>query len=95
YGQAIILLVFAPLLTFQGVEGKTFSPMAITLMLALVAAFILSITFIPAMVALVMRNKVSEKDVFVIRWIKAKYEPVLHRAVARPWPFVGGGLALF
>jgi cobalt-zinc-cadmium resistance protein CzcA len=41
YGQAIILLVFAPLLTFQGVEGKTFSPMAITLMLALVAAFIL------------------------------------------------------
>jgi cobalt-zinc-cadmium resistance protein CzcA len=95
YGQAIILLVFAPLLTFQGVEGKTFSPMAITLMLALIAAFILSITFIPAMVALVMRNKVSEKDVFVIRWIKAKYEPVLRQAVARPWPFVGGGLALF
>eukprot|EP01036_Dinobryon_divergens_P010507 gene10507-14074_t len=47
------------------------------------------------MVALVMRNKVSEKDVFVIRWIKAKYEPVLRQAVARPWPFVGGGLALF
>jgi cobalt-zinc-cadmium resistance protein CzcA len=95
FGQAIILLVFAPLLTFQGVEGKTFSPMAITLMLALVAAFILSITFVPAMVALLMRNRIAEKEVFIIRWIKARYEPVLHRAVARPWPFVGGGLALF
>lgn len=95
YGQAIILLVFAPLLTFQGVEGKTFSPMAITLMLALVAAFILSITFIPAMVALVMRNKVSEKDVFVIRWIKARYEPILRQSVAKPWPFIAAGVTLF
>jgi len=95
YGQAIILLVFVPLLTFQGVEGKTFSPMAITLMLALIAAFILSITFVPAMVAVLMRNKVSEKEVFAIRWIKARYEPVLHKAVARPWPFIGVGVGIF
>lgn len=95
YGQAIILLVFVPLLTFQGVEGKTFSPMAITLMLALVAAFVLSLTFVPAMVALLIRGRVAEKEVFLIRWIKARYEPFLHRAVARPWPFIGVGMGVF
>tara|TARA_R110002124_G_scaffold217358_1_gene383009 strand:+ start:4972 stop:8235 length:3264 start_codon:yes stop_codon:yes gene_type:complete len=95
YGQAIILLVFVPLLTFQGVEGKTFSPMAITLMLALVAAFILSLTFVPAMVALLIRGRVAEKEVFLIRWIKVRYEPLLRRAVARPWPFIGIGVGVF
>ncbi|ESQ83039.1 cation transporter [Asticcacaulis sp. AC466] len=95
YGQAIIFLVFAPLLTFTGVEGKTFSPMAITLILALAAAFVLSITFVPAMVALLIRGKVTEKEVWIIRKIKAAYEPVLHRAVAKPWPFITAGLGIF
>ena len=95
YGQAIIFLVFAPLLTFTGVEGKTFSPMAITLILALAAAFVLSITFVPAMVALLIRGKVTEKEVWIIRKIKAVYEPVLHRAVAKPWPFITAGLGIF
>jgi cobalt-zinc-cadmium resistance protein CzcA len=54
YGQLIIFLVFVPLLTFQGVEGKTFSPMAITLMIALASAFVLSITFVPAMTAILI-----------------------------------------
>ncbi|WP_305886825.1 efflux RND transporter permease subunit, partial [Pseudomonas sp. GW704-F2] len=63
FGQAIILLAFAPLLTFTGTEGKTFSPMAITIMLALVAAFVLAITLVPALVAILIRGKVAEKDV--------------------------------
>jgi cobalt-zinc-cadmium resistance protein CzcA len=95
YGQGIIFLVFAPLLTFTGVEGKTFSPMAITLMLALAAAFILSLTFVPAMVALLIRGKVAEKEVWVIARIKARYEPVLRRAVATPWPFIGAAAGVF
>jgi len=95
YGQAIIFLVFVPLLTFQGVEGKTFAPMAITLMLALASAFVLSITFIPAMVALIVTGKVSETEVKPIRWFKEKYAPVLRRAVTRPLPFVAGGIAAF
>ncbi len=95
YGQAIIFLVFAPLLTFQGVEGKTFSPMAITLMLALAAAFILSLTFVPAMVALLIRGKVAEKEVWLIRKINERYVPWLHRAVARPWPFIGAAVGVF
>jgi cobalt-zinc-cadmium resistance protein CzcA len=95
YGQAIILLAFAPLLTFTGVEGKTFSPMAITIMLALVAAFILALTFVPAMVALLMRGKVSEKEVWVIAKAKEGYGPLLDKAVARPWPFILGGFGFF
>ncbi len=95
YGQAIIFLVFAPLLTFTGVEGKTFSPMAITLMLALGAAFILSLTFVPALLALMTQGRVAEKEAPLIAWIRRRYEPVLRLAVARPWPFIGGAAAIF
>jgi heavy metal efflux system protein len=95
YGQAIIFLVFAPLLTFEGVEGKMFSPMATTVMLALAGAFVLSLTFVPAMVAVLIRGKVSEKEVKVIAVAKNRYEPWLRRALARPWPFIGAGIAIF
>jgi cobalt-zinc-cadmium resistance protein CzcA len=95
FGQAIIFLVFAPLLTFTGVEGKTFSPMAITIMLALGAAFVLSLTFVPAMLAILIRGKVAEKEVWLIARIKQAYAPVLDRAVARPWPFIAAGAGVF
>ena len=95
FGQAVIFLVFAPLLTFTGVEGKTFSPMAIALLLALASAFILSLTFVPAMVAVLVRGRVSETEVRAIRWSKGRYGPVLRRAMAKPWAFIGGGLAIF
>ena len=95
YGQAIILLVFVPLLTFTGVEGKMFTPMAITVILALVSAFILSLTFVPAMVAILIRGKVAEEEVGVIRWVKRKYAPLLARVIRRPWPWVGAGVGTF
>jgi cobalt-zinc-cadmium resistance protein CzcA len=95
YGQAIIFLVFAPLLTFTGIEGKMFSPMAITVMLALGGAFILSLTFVPAMVALLISGKVSEKEVPAIAWGKERYAPLLDKAVARPWPWIGAGVGAF
>ncbi|ARS26680.1 efflux RND transporter permease subunit [Sphingomonas sp. KC8] len=95
YGQAIIFLVFVPLLAFTGVEGKMFSPMAITVLLALAGAFILSLTFVPAMVAILIRGRVSEKDVGAIAWVRTRYEPLLHHVVARPWPWIGGGIATF
>jgi cobalt-zinc-cadmium resistance protein CzcA len=95
FGQAIILLAFAPLLTFTGVEGKTFSPMAITIMLALIAAFVLAITLVPALVAILIRGRVAEKDVWLIRKSKERYLPLLDKAIARPWPFILGGLGFF
>ncbi|HEV7314695.1 CusA/CzcA family heavy metal efflux RND transporter [Sphingopyxis sp.] len=95
FGQAIILLAFAPLLMFTGVEGKTFSPMAITIMLALVAAFILAITLVPALVALMIRGKVAEKEVWAIRKSKERYLPLLDKAIAKPWTFIAGGFVFF
>ena len=95
YGQAIIFLVFVPLLTFTGVEGKTFSPMAITVLLALAGAFVASLTFVPAMVALLIRGEVAEKDVKAVAWVKERYEPVLGRVIARPWPWIGAGAGTF
>lgn len=95
YGQLIIFLVFVPLLTFQGVEGKTFSPMAITLMVALASAFVLSITFVPAMIAIVITGRVSETEVRPIRWFKEKYAPLLAKAIHRPMPFIMGGVGVF
>jgi cobalt-zinc-cadmium resistance protein CzcA len=94
YGQAIILLVFAPLLTFGGVEGKTFSPMAITVMLALAAAFLLSLTFVPAMIAILLGGRLTEKEVKPIRLAKERYAPAVQRVIARPWPVIGAGVAM-
>jgi cobalt-zinc-cadmium resistance protein CzcA len=94
YGQLVIFLVFLPCLTFQGVEGKMFSPMVITLMLALASAFVLSLTFVPALIAVMMKGPVAEKEVRVIVAAKSRYAPLLRRAVERPLPFVGAGLGV-
>lgn len=94
YGQLVIFLVFLPCLTFTGVEGKMFSPMVITLMLALGSAFVLSLTFVPALIAVMMTGPVSEKEVKIIQVTKSRYEPILRRAVARPLPFIGAGVAV-
>ena len=95
FGQLIIFLVFVPLLTFQGVEGKTFSPMATTLMIALACAFVLSLTFVPAMIAILIKGRVSETEVKPIRWFKERYAPLLAKAIARPLPFIAGGAGVF
>ncbi|MEQ1494046.1 MAG: efflux RND transporter permease subunit, partial [Terricaulis sp.] len=95
FGQIIIVLVFLPLLTFSGVEGKMFAPMAITLLLALGAAFVLSVTFVPAMVALLIRGKVAEKEVKIIEKAREAYEPALTASIRRPIPVIGGGIAVF
>lgn len=95
YGQAIIILVYVPLLTLSGVEGKTFTPMALTVIMALVAAFILSLTFIPAMLAIWLSKPVEEKDGRFITWLKQRYEPNLHKAMARPKRTMGVGVGAF
>jgi cobalt-zinc-cadmium resistance protein CzcA len=94
YGQLVIFLVFLPCLSFQGVEGKMFSPMVITLMLALASAFVLSLTFVPALIAVLMTGRVAEKEVRIVASTKRRYAPWLRRAVARPLPFVGAGLGV-
>jgi cobalt-zinc-cadmium resistance protein CzcA len=94
YGQAIIILVYVPLLTFTGVEGKTFTPMALTVLLALVAAFVLSLTFVPAMIATFVSGRVSESENALIRGLKTVYRPVLAGAIRAPLTFVAGAVML-
>jgi heavy metal efflux system protein len=81
FGEAIIIIVYLPILTLSGVEGKMFWPMAMTVVLALVAAFILSLTFVPAMVAIVMRGRVSERENPLVRGARLAYEPILRLAL--------------
>lgn len=95
FGQAIIIIVYLPILTLTGVEGKMFSPMAITVVFALVAAFILSLTFIPAMVALGITGKVREKENVLVQAIKRAYAPTLHWAVRLRYVTVGAGVLAF
>ena len=95
FGQAIIILVYVPLLSFQGVEGKMFAPMALTVIIALAAAFVLSLTFVPAMIALVVTGKVQEKEVWLMRALKRGYAPALGMALRRPMPVIGAASLLF
>jgi len=94
YGQAIIILVYVPLLTFTGVEGKMFEPMALTVMIALVAAFVLSLTFVPALLAIAITGRVNEMESWILRGMKAVYRPILGSALNRPYAYMGGALIL-
>ncbi|WP_447773762.1 CusA/CzcA family heavy metal efflux RND transporter [Variovorax boronicumulans] len=85
FGQLIIMIVYLPIFALTGVEGKLFHPMAFTVVIALLGAMILSITFIPAAVALFIGNKVSEKENRLMLWAKRGYAPLLARAMnAKP-----------
>ncbi|WP_234085634.1 CusA/CzcA family heavy metal efflux RND transporter [Azonexus sp. R2A61] len=77
FGQLIIMIVYLPIFALTGVEGKMFHPMAFTVVTALVGAMILSVTFIPAAIALFIGDKVDEKENFLMRAAKHWYEPVL------------------
>jgi cobalt-zinc-cadmium resistance protein CzcA len=95
YGQAIIMLVYVPLLTLSGVEGKMFEPMALTVILALVSAFVLSLTFVPALIAIFVTGRVTEGDNAAVRYLKSAYAPLLRRTIARPLPAMIGAAVLF
>ena len=81
YGQLIIMVVYLPILVMTGVEGKMFHPMAITVMIALLGAMILSVTFVPAAIALFLSGKMTEKESTAVVWAKRSYLPVLNAAM--------------
>ncbi|WP_156677971.1 efflux RND transporter permease subunit [Sphingomonas profundi] len=89
YGQAIVMLVYLPLLTFSGVEGKTFEPMALTVLLALAFAFVLSLTFVPAAIATWIARSGHTGENRIIGWLHRRYEPGLDRALRRPRATIG------
>ncbi len=81
FGQLIIMVVYLPIFALTGVEGKMFHPMAFTVVAALLGAMILSVTFIPAAVALLIGDKVSEKENRLMLWARRGYAPMLDRVM--------------
>ncbi|SEL39183.1 cobalt-zinc-cadmium resistance protein CzcA [Roseateles sp. YR242] len=85
FGQLIIMIVYLPIFALTGVEGKMFHPMAFTVVIALVGAMILSITFVPAAVALFIGRQVDEKESRLMAWARRAYAPMLgHVMRAKP-----------
>jgi len=81
FGVLIIALVYVPIFALTGVEGKMFHPMAITVVMALTAALILSLSFVPAAIALFVTGKVEEKESRLMLWARRIYGPALERAL--------------
>jgi cobalt-zinc-cadmium resistance protein CzcA len=88
FGVTIILIVYIPIFALTGVEGKMFHPMAFTVVMALLSAMVLSITLVPAAVALFVRGRVSEDENAFMRFLRRAYEPSLRLALAHRWPVV-------
>jgi heavy metal efflux system protein len=81
FGTFIIAVVYLPILTLTGVEGKMFTPMALTVLMVLTGASILSLTFVPAAVALLVTGKVSEHEIFFMRGARRIYAPLLAASI--------------
>lgn len=81
YGQLIIMAVYLPIFALSGVEGKMFHPMAFTVVIALTGAMLLSVTFIPAAIAIFLKGKITETEQPIIRWAKKVYIPTFNWAM--------------
>jgi cobalt-zinc-cadmium resistance protein CzcA len=94
FAVAIIAIVYLPILSLRGIEGKMFVPMALTVVFALLGSLILSLTYVPAMLALTLRGKVSEKESVLIRWAKQIYRPALSFVMRFRLRVLAGAIAL-
>ena len=94
FGVFIITAVYLPIFALTGVEGKMFHPMAITVVIALVSAMILSVTFIPAAIALTFKGKVVEKENVIMKASVSFYKPILSLVLKARWVVVIGAVAL-
>ncbi|MEZ6128394.1 MAG: CusA/CzcA family heavy metal efflux RND transporter [Planctomycetaceae bacterium] len=95
FGELIISVVYLPILMLEGTEGKLFRPMALTVLFALGGSMILSMTLMPALASLCLPKRMQEKDVFLVRWLKVVYEPLVTRAIAHPFVTVATALTIF
>lgn len=86
FAVAIIMIVYLPILTLTGIEGKMFKPMALTVVFALLGSLILSLTYVPAAMTYLLRGHVSERESFVIRFVKRHYRTVLAYVMERRRP---------
>lgn len=90
YGQAILIIVYIPILALKGIEGKMFHPMALTVILALISAFILSLTFVPSLISFIVSKKITEKENFLMQKMKSLYRTFLEKIIKRPFSLLIG-----
>lgn len=95
FAVSIIVIVFLPLFTLEGVEGKMFSPMAYSICFALLGALLLAFVLVPVLATFAFGGRQAFGEPRLVSWLKAKYEPLLHRALATPRKVVGGAMILF
>jgi len=98
FSQIIILIVYIPILSLQGIEGKMFKPMAYTIAFAILGAFILSITYVPMMAALCLNKKLNHKDTITdkfIRFLERRYQPFLNKVLDYPKAVILSTVTLF
>ncbi|MBC8745567.1 MULTISPECIES: efflux RND transporter permease subunit [Paraburkholderia] len=89
FAVLIITAVYLPILSLEGVEGKMFRPMALTVVFALLASLVITLTVMPVLASFLLRGKVAEHESRIIHWMRRRYEPVLTRAAHRPVLTVG------
>ena len=89
FGQLIIMIVYIPILTLEGVEGKMFRPMALTVVFILLGSLLLSLTLTPVLSSLVLPRKIEEKEALLVRALKALYAPVLRLMLLFRWAVLG------
>lgn len=94
FGVIIITVVYLPIFALTGIEGKTFHPMAITVVMALTAALILALTLVPAAIAQFVTGRVEEKENRVMSWLNRQYAPLLDATMKRGKLIIGGAVAL-
>src|SRR5206468_9441407 len=95
FGVFIITIVYLPILSLAGIEGKMFHPMALAVMLALGGALVLALTLMPVLCSFLLRGKIHEGDNRLIQWVKRLYAPTLDAALHWRWAVVVGALLLF
>ncbi|MDR3638594.1 MAG: CusA/CzcA family heavy metal efflux RND transporter [Isosphaeraceae bacterium] len=95
FGVAIITMVHLPILALQGVEGKMFRPMALTVIFALTGSLLLSLTATPVLASFLLKPGASERDTLPVRWAKRIYEPILRAVLEHPVAVTLAGLAAF
>jgi len=95
FGVFIIIIVYLPIMALQGIEGKMFRPMALTVSFALIGSLLLSVTYVPAMCSLFLKGKKPVRESRVIEFFHHRYRPALVRVMARRPLVVGAATALF
>jgi len=95
FGVAIITIVYIPILSLTGIEGKMFRPMALTVIFALIGGLLVALLAVPVFCSLFLGGRIVEGDNFLIRWIKRAYEPTLMLALKHRWVVVSTSVILF